>query len=148
MDTTEILKWGALALAAILSIIEISPIKINPWQRLGRLIGRAINGEMIEKLTLLETKVNRIEYVIDENEAKAARVRILRFGDEIYQRKKHSKEHFENILADITFYDDYCKAHPEFKNERTKITESIILEQYRVCTLKHSFYGEDDEDQV
>ena len=74
-----------------------------------------------------------------ESEAKSARVRILRFGDELYQGKRHSKEHFDNILADIDEYDTYCREHPNFKNERTKMTETIILEQYRKCTQEHSF---------
>lgn len=136
MENTEIVS---LAVLALLSIVEVSPIKINPWSWIGKTIGRAINGELISKVNDIEIQMQRMKNTIDENEAKAARVRILRFGDELYQGKKHSKEHFDNILADITDYDDYCRAHVDFKNERTKITEQIIKERYHQCCVDKSF---------
>lgn len=139
MDTQEWVKWGAAGVVALMSLIQISPIKINPWTAIGRWIGRAINGELIEKINNLEKQLEVVEAKHDESEAKSARVRILRFGDELYQGRKHSKEHFDNILDDITEYDTYCRAHPDFKNERTKVTESVILNQYRECTEKHLF---------
>lgn len=139
METQEWVKWGAACVVALMSLIQISPIKINPWTAIGRWIGRAINGELIEKVNNLERQLEIVEAKHDESEAKSARVRILRFGDELYQGKKHSKEHFDNILDDITEYDTYCREHPDFKNERTKVTESVILNQYRECTEKHSF---------
>ena len=139
METQEIVKWATAGIVALMSIIQISPIKINPWTAIGRWIGRAINGEVIEKVNRLETQLQEVKKCQDESEAKSARVRILRFGDELYQGKMHSKEHFDNILDDITEYDTYCREHPDFKNERTKMTETIILEQYQKCTREHSF---------
>lgn len=139
METQEWVKWCAAGIVALMSLIQISPIKINPWTAIGRWIGRAINGELIEKVNNLERQLEIVKAMHDESEAKAARVRILHFGDELYQGKKHSKEHFDNILDDITEYDTYCREHPDFKNERTKVTESVILNQYRKCTENHSF---------
>lgn len=139
METQEWVQWGAAGIVALMSLIQIAPIKFNPWTAIGRWIGRAINGELIEKVNNLEKQLEVVEAKHDESEAKSARVRILRFGDELYQGKKHSKEHFDNILDDITEYDTYCREHPDFKNERTKVTESVILNQYRECAEKHSF---------
>lgn len=139
MELKEWISWGAVGLAALLSIIQISPIKINPWSALGRMIGRAINGEVINEVSQLRKEVADVKHDMAESEAKSARVRILQFGDELYQGKNHSKEHFDNILDDITDYDAYCRDHPNFKNERTKMTEKIILEQYHKCTQEHSF---------
>lgn len=139
MEAQEWFKWGSLGFLALLSLIQIAPIKINPWTAIGRWIGRAINGEVIEKVNNLEKKLEIVDAKHDESEAKSSRVRILRFGDELYQGRRHSKEHFDNILDDITEYETYCKTHPDFKNERTKMTEKIILDQYEKCTQEHSF---------
>lgn len=136
METPEIAMWSVLG---ILSLIQIAPIKINPWSWLGRAIGRAINGELIEEVKEVKKKVDKLENSIDENEAKSARVRILRFGDELYQGNNHSKEHFDNILADITDYNSYCREHKEFVNERTKATEDVILEQYHEHCINKTF---------
>lgn len=139
MEFKEWISWGAIGLAALFSIIQISPIKINPWSAICRMIGRAINGEVINEVAKLRKQVEDVKHDFEESEAKSARVRILRFGDELYQGRRHSKEHFDNILNDITDYDTYCRDHPNFKNERTKLAEKIILEQYRKCLQEHSF---------
>ncbi len=47
---------GAAVIVALLSLIQISPLKINPWSWLGRAVGREINGEVIEKVGCLEKK--------------------------------------------------------------------------------------------
>ena len=39
---------GVLLVA--LTLIEIAPIKINPWSKIGKAIGKCVNGDVIEKL--------------------------------------------------------------------------------------------------
>ena len=39
-----------------------------------------------------------------ENKAVEARTRILRFGDEVSHGKNHSRDHFQQVLFDITNY--------------------------------------------
>ena len=87
METTtqEILKWAALLLGGSW-IVQISPIKINPWTWLARSIGRAINAELIEKVDGLNKRIDQMEENDAEREAKSARIRILRFGDECKQQ--------------------------------------------------------------
>ena len=49
------------------------------------------------------------------------------------------KEHFDNILRDITNYDHYCAAHPEFENNVTKMTAQRIEEIYHRCLADNDF---------
>ena len=74
-----------------------------------------------------------------ESEAKAARMRVQRFADELYGEVRHSKEHFDLILMDITEYNKYCDAHPDFVNEKTKVAQEVITEQYEKCIKERSF---------
>ena len=135
----ELVGGGALILAIAATIIQVSPIKIDPWTAIARAIGRAINGEVIEKVNNLEQEVRAIQKTNGEHNAEERRVRILRFGDEILHDVKHSKEHFDNILQDISVYELYCKTHPEFENGRTAITIETIEETYKKCFDNHSF---------
>lgn len=130
--THDWLGWAAVIAAALPTIIQISPIKINPWTALARGIGRAINGEMLERMDKLEKNVESMQYKMGERAAKDARVRILRFGDELLHNdgRMPSKEHFDQILMDITEYERYCHEHPEFKNNMTKLTTKHIQEMY------------------
>lgn len=122
-----------------MSFVEIEPIKIKLPQRILRAIGRAMNAEVMEKLEKLENGMAEIESKVAENDAKQARVRILRFGDEIYNDVLHTKEHFNQILQDITEYEHYCETHKDFENDRTVATTKLIKEVYEECLENKSF---------
>ena len=67
----------------------------------------------------------------EEEKAKQARQRILRFFDEICAGQEHSESHFEDILDDIDFYETYCAGHPKFKNSRGAAAMEQIRETYK-----------------
>ena len=130
---------SALVLVVVFSVVQVSPIKIHPWTWLARIIGRAINGEVLDKVDQLEVRVDKLKGVMDERAAKDARTRILRFGDECLHGDRHSKEHFDQILRDITEYETYCDKHPDFKNNMAVLTISSIKSNYQDRLRYHDF---------
>ena len=99
----QLVGYIALVVAVLSTFLEVSKIKINPWSWLAKTIGRAINGEVLEKVNQLEADVLKLRDEEDERNAKAARIRILHFGDELLHSpdQRHSKEHFDEILQSI-----------------------------------------------
>ena len=75
----------------------------------------------------------------DEEKAVQARVRIVKFNDEILTDQRHSKESFDQVLSDIDTYDRYCSSHPQFVNSKTKLSSENIRRTYQECESKHSF---------
>lgn len=139
MTFGEITGKAALIIAALSVFIEFTPVKINPLSAALRWIGDKMNGELTKKVESLEKKVGSLEKKQDEERAENRRVRILRFGDELLHDKRHSKESFDQTLKDISDYEDYCHAHPDFKNDMTVSTTEVIKEQYKKCFKEHSF---------
>lgn len=139
MTVGEIVKWVIGALVALSAIIQISPIKLNPWSWVAKKIGHAINGEVLQKVEKLETEVTDMRASMDEQSARDARSAILRFGDELLHNLKHSKESFDDILDQITRYEEYCRTHPDFKNKRTEKTSEHIQKTYDKCMEERSF---------
>lgn len=142
INVADVATLGVVAFVAVTGLIEISPLEINPWSMLGRLL----NADIIKKVEAVKEKVDDVQKEIEtvkakteESEAKAARVRILRFADELYQGKLHSQEHFDTILLDITAYDKYCDQHPGFKNEKTRMAEMQVRETYETCFRDRTF---------
>ena len=142
----ELLGWGSAILVAMSGVIEVSKIKLNPWSWLARHVGRAINGEVLDKMDSMNERVDKLSVKVDQSEArqaerdaKMARNHILRFGDEVRVGTRHSKESFDEVLADITAYESYCQAHPEFPNHRTRAAEKFITETYDRCLKEDSF---------
>lgn len=129
--------WGAVILVGVSGIVQVSPIKINPWSRLARMIGNAINKDIIDKVDRLEADISKMQQANNDRDAqeeernvRAARQRILRFGDEVRHEQNHSEEHYDDILDDITYYENYCGSHPNFKNQKAQSTIKIIVKAY------------------
>lgn len=123
----------------MLSVIQIAPIKINPWTWLAKKIGRAINGDVIERLNEQAKEIKSLHEKREESEATTRRYRILRFDDEIRHEKKHTKEHFDQVLDDIMIYNNYCKSHPDYKNNKAVMAIENIETTYRKCAREHTF---------
>lgn len=137
----------AVSLVGGLTLFEIAPIKVNPWSWLFKMIGRAFNREVLGELRQTRSEVDALAKKVDameaadaERDAVNARVRILRFGDEVLHGVEHSKEHFDQTLLDITKYNEYCKAHPAFQNEMTVLTAQQIKRAYMSRWEKHDFH--------
>lgn len=131
---------GVVSLAIILAgMIKIPPIQLNFWEWLGRLVGRTINGEVLEKVNDLSREVNALKQEEEVERVRQARQRILRFNDEILYEQRHSKEHFDEILEDIDLYEDYCRSHEEYENNKAVLAIATIREIYKNCLKEHDF---------
>ena len=125
MNISEILLLGGGGLVVLLSLIEITPIKINPWSALGRFVGRCINAELykaVKELKACQTQMmEKLEQHIDADarlEADKCRGRILRFNNELLRGVPHTKEDFTETLKDIDDYERYCDCHKNYENGR------------------------------
>lgn len=83
-----------IAVVITMSLVQISPIKINPWSW----IGNALNKDVIAKLDnhgkeidQLREDISAVRKDVGESSAIASRYRILRFDDEILHEVKHSR---------------------------------------------------------
>lgn len=135
----ELAGYIALFLAGAATLVEKTSKTMKPLTKLARAIGRAINGELMEKVDNLEKKVEKMDEEEQLQRAKDARTRVLRFGDELLHDVRHTKEHFDDVLRDITYYEKYCNEHPEFENDQMHITAEHIKETYHKCLKEHSF---------
>lgn len=116
---------GLATLLASSVVVEIVPIKICPWTAFFRWVGKKINGDVREKLDEISNDLSTHIHEDNQRNAKRARVRILRFADE--------------ILEDITEYNRYCARHPEFPNDKATLSIAHIERVYRARLEKNDF---------
>lgn len=138
-DIKQMLLSGSGLLLLVLTMIQISPIKVNPWTWIGKCIGRIINGEVISKVDTLANDLKELRYECNEREANLCRTHILRFGDELLHGMSHSHEHFQQILIDIDIYEKYCDAHPGYRNNIANATIKQIKTTYQECLNNNNF---------
>jgi hypothetical protein len=138
MTIKEILKYIdlkniAVFLIVFASLVEVTPLKINPWKSFWRFIQNLLG------ISEIQNKIVNIQETIDRNEAIHCRLRILRFSDEMYNNIHHSKEHFDQVLLDIDNYTLYCESHKEFKNGKTVNAIERINVEYKKCLDNKTF---------
>lgn len=142
MDEWILTHFSEVALLVGLAgttLIQIAPIQVNPWSSLARWIGHAINKEMMDNVSSMQETLDKHITKDDERYAKQCRLRILRFNDEVLQQKRHTKEHFDEILDDITEYERYCVEHPDYKNNKAVMAIHNVEHIYQECLAKNSF---------
>lgn len=92
-----------------------------------------------DDVDILAKQVKEIKRQLDEREATNARVRILRFSDELTQNMWHSKDSFDQAVLDCDAYEDYCSAHPAYKNSIAGAAIEYIRKTYQKCIEEHAF---------
>ena len=146
MTLAEILLGGSGGLILLLTIIQITPIKINPWSAILKALGRAFCAEVLEGLAEVKTAQKETKERLDEhiqadeeNKVDDRRTRILRFNNELLRDIPHTKEEFHEVLVDIDAYEAYCRDHEDYKNGRAVYAIANIGRAYDERLQKHDF---------
>lgn len=139
MTLEEIFAYSGGILFVLMTIVQVTPIRFNPWSWLGRTIGRAINKEVLDKVNKLAKDVETMKKEDAEEWASLSRTHILRFGDELLHGVQHSKEHFDQILLDISKYESYCNEHKDYKNNVATASIKYIKNTYQKCLDENHF---------
>lgn len=158
MSIQEILAGSAGIIGVLMTIVQVSPIEINPWSFIGEVVGKVLNGAVMEKLEKIEKdqaeKLEKIEKnqaktrkvlddhirMDDERNADLHRVQILRFNRELLQDDTpHTQEDFIEALSEIDFYERYCREHKDYENNRAVLAIQNIKQVYKEKLKNHSF---------
>lgn len=153
MELQQILTWSGGGLLLILSFIKIPKIEINFWNWLARIVGKALNGDVMKKIDDIDGKVSAMENKLTSVETtlnthvredkldsiRNTRARILRFHDELRHGTQHTEEHYNEILSDIDIYEDFCDQHKDYPNTKAEVAINGIKESYKECIRNNSF---------
>lgn len=139
MSIQEIIKNGGGVLLAVMTLVQIAPVKINPWSWIAKAIGRAMGIEAIEK------KLDAHITMDDMRMADSHRTQILRFNNELLRGLRHTKEEFIEAIHEIDEYEKYCKDHPEYPNNRAVLAIEHIREVYMERQKKRDFLQDSGE---
>lgn len=146
MTVKEILTGSSLGLIALLTLVQVAPIKINPWSALAKGIGKALSADVLKSLDEVKAEQKKSQQrldahikVDDRRDADRHRERILRFNNELLRDIPHTREDFIEILAVIDNYERFCKANEDYKNNRAVHAIANIGRVYDERLQKHDF---------
>lgn len=145
MTLSELLDYAQMGgigiIVILLGMIRIPKLDFSLWHWLGRKIGNSLNYEVINRVDHLSADLEAHIQLEEEEKARTARQRFLRFNDELLEGKSHTKEHFDEILEDVDIYYEYCGLHPNYENSKAELAVKNIKEVYAERLVKHDFLG-------
>ena len=137
---------GWIFLGIITFVEKFGPKDKKPWTALFTFIGKILTKEfsesqkaLVDRVDILSDKIEAVAESVAETRAIAARVRILRFADEIIGKQAHSRESYVQIFTDIDTYDKFCRSHLDFKNHNTVSATRLINDAYDERSRKNDF---------
>ena len=113
MTAGDAVGWAALLLFLLLSLIQISPLKLNPWDNLLGWFGKKLNGAT-------EKRLEHVEKQIQQMWINNHRFAILTFARECRSDISHSSDEWTNVLNVAEEYEKYVTEH--------KVTNGIITQ--------------------
>lgn len=122
-----------LTIGVVASIVEVAPIKINPWSRIFNWIAEAIVGDL---------KKEFFEFKKENEEKTADRMRwdILSFANSCRRGQEHSKDEWWHCISQIKEYEDYTK-RKGIVNGVIEEDSEYLRELYHERNLKNDFLG-------
>lgn len=106
---------GVVLFGAV-TLIEIVPIKINPWKSLLKWVGDIINAEdrkdikeIRKDLSLVTKTVEDMTKEREQDKAKEKRWHILDFVNSCRHGRTHTREEWNHTLSELAEYEQYTK---------------------------------------
>ena len=106
----EIFTTPSVIIFGVLTLIEVVPIKINPWHTIFKWIGKAINSELQKKVTEIKTDVTELKKDYEFKKADDMRWEILNFANTCRQGARHSKVEWRHVMDQLAKYEDYTES--------------------------------------
>lgn len=131
MGLNEILGASGGAALILLTLIQIAPVKINPWSAIAKAIGRAINGDLIRA-------VNQVSESVDQNEIDRLRWEILDFSNSCQNGRRHTREEFDHIIRMHEKYESILTRRNE-SNGQVDMAFDYIKTLYQKCLIERDF---------
>ncbi|MCD8052347.1 MAG: conserved oligomeric Golgi complex subunit 3 [Clostridiales bacterium] len=147
----EVVTYSGGGFLLLLTLVQVAPIKLNPWGAFASWLGKALNADVLKEIQELKqqqeqtnTRLEKRVQVEDERNADALRENILRFNVELMRNLPHTREDFIEVLTKIDEYERYCKEHPEYPNSRAVHAVANINRVYDERLAKNDFYKADE----
>lgn len=160
VDSAKEGKSMCIVLIIILTLIEVAPIKLDPWSwlfgHIGKMMSTAINAKVEDTVKVIlaeqaedfKKDLKRVEDKLDKHVAEAeieklqkTRADILNFANSIMNKKKHTKEQFRFVIAQCDEYEDYIEKSG-IKNGVADASIAEIRRIYERCIQENSFLKE------
>lgn len=134
-----IITTPSVAIFGALTLIEITPIKINPWKSLLKWIGNTINLDLKNQVNAMEKDLKELKVDCEKQNVANMRWEILNYTNSCRRGIHHSKDEWQHLLDQLSRYEAYT--------EEKGIINGVIDEDakylrtlYSECNKNNNFF--------
>lgn len=130
--------WSFVLFVVGMFVQFVPAIKFNPLTSICKWIGRAINGEVLQRIAGLETRADQQRKSIDQNEMDRIRWEVLDFANACRNHVKHTKDEFQHVIALNEKYHELLDKYDD-TNGVFDAEYEYISELYHDCQRNNNF---------
>ena len=116
------LGWTSAGILLLLSLIQVSPVKLDPWDRIFAWVGGKLNGNLQKQVREIWINMHRQA--------------ILQFARECRAGQEHSEEEWSHILNVADEYEQYCQKNSVINGD-VKQDTLYIRQLYQELSRDH-----------
>lgn len=112
----EFFKNPGVVLFGAVTLIEIAPIKINPWKSLLKWVGDSVNAEDRKNIQEIKDGLGKVNETVADmkkerelDKAKEKRWHILDFINSCRHGRTHTREEWNHTLSELAEYEQYTE---------------------------------------
>lgn len=115
-NVKQLLANPGVVLFGAVTLIEIVPIKLNPWKWLGSKIGNLLIGDVRKDVQALKNELT-------EMKVQNWRWNVLDFANSCKNGRRHTPDEWKHVISQLAEYETYI--------ERNEITNGVFEEDAR-----------------
>lgn len=132
----QILEWISnnliITILGTITLVQIVPIKINPWSWIAKGIRKSLG------VTDISDKFDKLQKDFMDEKIDRKRWNILDFGNSCMQGRRHTKEEWDHCLDDLRWYENYCQKH-NISNGVIHEMAGFLRDKYKELLIKNDF---------
>lgn len=151
MGAKDDISLVLLLLTVLASVIQITPIKINPWDKIFGWIGQKLNKEVSDEVKEIRSDVKQVREDLDKHVAENRKEKlegqrrdILEFANACMNGRKHTQEQFTFVIKTCDEYEAYIEKN-HLKNGEISSAIEEIRRLYAKCRQNNTFLKPGEE---
>lgn len=132
VDLKEGVSIGGLLLVILLTLIQITPVKWNPWDSILTWLGKKLNAGVKKEVDELKDSLKEVEKKLDDHiteskvkDLKDTRRDILDFCSSSMNGQRHTQEQYRFVIKKCDEYELYVETNKIKNGEITSAIKEI-----------------------
>ena len=132
MGAKDDISLVLLILTVLASLIQITPIKVNPWDKIFGWIGKKMNKDVSDQVKEVRSEVKQVRKDLDTHiqddkreKLEVQRRDILDFANACMNGRKHTQEQFTFVIKKCDEYEKYIEDNNLKNGEISSAIEEI-----------------------